>query len=87
MSDMLTGVYMGGGGNNSWVLTIPWLLMNEVKEKVKRGFFFFFSGWKNLTGALIMEEIFRLEDNGYLLSQKPITRKHLSNGKILIYVI
>lgn len=31
-----------------------------------------------------MEEIFRLEDNGYLLSQKPITGKHLSNGKILI---
>lgn len=43
MSDMLTGVYMGGGGgNNSWVLTIPWLFMNEVKEKVKRGFFFIF---------------------------------------------
>lgn len=34
-----------------------------------------------------MEEIFRLEDNGYLLSQKPITGKHLSNGKLLIYVI
>lgn len=39
-------------------------------------------GWKNLTGALIMEEIFRLEDNGYLLSQNPITRKHLSNDEV-----
>lgn len=36
------GVHGGGGGNNSWVLTIPWLFMNEVKEKVKRGFFFYF---------------------------------------------
>lgn len=34
-----------------------------------------------------MEEIFRLEDNGYLLSQKPVNRKHMSNGKLLIYVI
>lgn len=54
------------------------------KKKDNRGLFFLILGWKNLTGALIMEEIFRLEDNGYMLSQKPITRKHLSNGKILI---
>lgn len=39
-------------------------------------------GWKNLTGTLIMEEIFRLEDSGYLQPQKPITRNHLSTDEV-----
>lgn len=34
-----------------------------------------------------MEEIFWFEDNGYLLPQKHISKKHLCNSKILIYVI
>lgn len=59
--------------------------MDEVNGKDKRVFFFKFQVGK--IRALTIEEIFRLEHNRYLLSQKHISRKHLFNCKIFIYVI
>lgn len=43
------------------------LIVYGWKKKDNRGLFFLILGWKNLIGVLIMEEIFWLEDNGYLL--------------------
>lgn len=58
--------------------------MDKVNGNDKRVFFLFQVG---KIRALIMEEIFRLEQNRYLLSQKHSSRKHLFNCKIFIYGI